>query len=316
MVEPCDGGRSRSERPTSAKRARPPRRAPAPAAMIARLQQTAGNQAVTALLARQPAPIEYDTPPHEGGDAAELLKFLGPEEGNPLGDIFQNAGVLADSPTQTQAPAPRRRPTRSPTGPRRVPTTNAEYAQWVIDGVPLGFVIWSPGMGAQKQMEDLAAGKTVKGVDPTKPAILGSLKTIKTLAGARVTKWRGDETKPKDPLSVGSFLRGSGSARRPRDRHQRLRLDGRERARPGRGGAARAAGGLLRHRPAVPGPVLPEGRVARRTQEERRRPAHRHHRARRCRSSSARATRRPTRTARGRTRRPAARRSTGSRARR
>jgi hypothetical protein len=66
-------------------------------------------------------------------------------------------------------------------------------------------------MGAQKQMEDLAAGKTVKGTDPTKPAILGSLKTIKTLTGARVTKWRADETKPKDPLSVGSFLRGPGA---------------------------------------------------------------------------------------------------------
>jgi hypothetical protein len=117
--------------------------------------------------------------------------------------------VLADSPTQTQAPAPKADPIAD--WAARVPTTNAEYAQWVIDGVPLGFVMWSPGMGAQKQMEDLAAGKTVKGVDPTKPAILGSLKTIKTLAGARVTKWRGDETKPKDPLSVGSFLRGPGA---------------------------------------------------------------------------------------------------------
>jgi len=186
--------------------------APAPAAMIARLQQTAGNQAVTALLARQPAPIQYDTPPHEGGDASDLLKFLGPEEGDPLGDVFQNAGVLADSPKQT--PAPGAPPKADPIADwaARTPTTNAEYAQWVIDGVPHGFVIWSPGMGAQKQMEDLAAGKTVKGVDPSQAAILGSLKTIKTLAGARVTKWRGDETKPKEPLSVGSFIRGSTGA--------------------------------------------------------------------------------------------------------
>jgi hypothetical protein len=159
---------------------------------------------VTALLARQP--LEYDTEPHEGGDASGLLDVLGPQEQGP---------ELADTPQVAAAPerAGAVSSTPDPVGAwaAKAPATNAEYAQWVIDGVPLGFVVWSPGMGAQKQMEDLAAGKTVKGTDPAKPAILGSLQTIKALVGARVTKWRGDETKPKDPLSVGSFLRGPGA---------------------------------------------------------------------------------------------------------
>jgi hypothetical protein len=189
--------RAQEEREPDAREERSTPAAPAPAAFIARLQQTAGNRAVTALLARQP--LEYDTEPHEGGDASGLLELLGPQD---------EVAELADTPA-VAAPAAAADPVGDWTA--KAPATNAEYAQWIIDGVAHGFVIWSPGMGAQKQMEDLAAGKTVKGTDPAKPAILGSLKTIKSLVGARVTKWRGDETKPKDPLSVGSFLRGPGA---------------------------------------------------------------------------------------------------------
>jgi hypothetical protein len=189
--------RAQEEREPDAREERSTPAAPAPAAFIARLQQTAGNRAVTALLSRQP--LEYDTEPHEGGDASDLLGLLEPPE---------QVAELADAP-EVAAPAAAADPVGDWTA--KAPATNAEYAQWIIDGVAHGFVIWSPGMGAQKQMEDLAAGKTVKGTDPAKPAILGSLKTIKSLVGARVTKWRGDETKPKDPLSVGSFLRGAGA---------------------------------------------------------------------------------------------------------
>jgi hypothetical protein len=171
--------------------------------LIARLQQTAGNRAVTAMLAREP--LEYVTEPHEGGDASGLLNALGPEEAEPPQLEPAAAADTAQPPAAATAPDPVAAWTA------RTPATNAEYAQWIIDGVALGFVIWTPQMGAQKQMEALAANKTVKGTDPTKPEILGSLKTIKTLAGARVSKWRADETKPKDPLSVGSFLRGPGA---------------------------------------------------------------------------------------------------------
>jgi hypothetical protein len=181
-----------------ADRARPADPAPAaPLHMIARLQQSVGNRAVTAMLAREP--LEYVTEPHEGGDARGLLEALGPQEAPapaPEAEVAAGAPPAGADPVGDWA--------------ARSPGTNAEYAQWIIDGVGLGFVIWSPGMGAQKQMEDLAASKTVKGTDPSKPAIISGLKTIKTLVGARVTKWRADETKPKDPLSVGSFIRGPG----------------------------------------------------------------------------------------------------------
>src|SRR3954470_24172556 len=178
-----------------------PAKPAAPGSLIARLQQTAGNRAVTAMLAREP--LEYVAEPHEGGDASGLAQVLEqPPETMPA-EAAQTATPPAPAPPVAADPIA--------DWSARAPATNAEYAQWIIDGVPLGFVMWSPGMGAQKQMEDLAAGKKVKGTDPAKPAILGGLKTIKTLVGARVTKWRGDETKPKDPLSVGSFLRGPGA---------------------------------------------------------------------------------------------------------
>src|SRR5215204_6217435 len=151
--------RAQEEREPDAREERSTPAAPAPAAFIARLQQTAGNRAVTALLARQP--LEYDTEPHEGGDASGLLDVLGPQE------QADTPEVAAPAP----APAPTAAATPDPVGAwaAKAPATNAEYAQWIIDGVPLGFVVWSPGMGAQKQMEDLAAGKTVKGTDPAKP---------------------------------------------------------------------------------------------------------------------------------------------------
>jgi hypothetical protein len=160
--------------------------------MIARLQQTVGNRAVTAMLAREP--LEYVAEPHEGGDAAGLLAALGPADA---------AADVADA-----APPAAPDPIGDWTG--RSLATNAEYAQWIVDGAGLGFVVWSPGMGAQKQMEDLAAGKTVKGTDPSKPAVISGLKTIKALVDGRVAKWRADEAKPKDPVSVGSFIRGPG----------------------------------------------------------------------------------------------------------
>ena len=68
--------RAERERESDERATRPA--APAPVNLIARLQQTAGNRAVTAMLAREP--LEYVTEPHEGGDARGLLEALGPQE--------------------------------------------------------------------------------------------------------------------------------------------------------------------------------------------------------------------------------------------
>jgi len=167
------------------------------AALIARLQQTAGNQAVTALLARQPA--ELDTEPHEGGDASGLLDLLGPQEQPLLAEA-----EVADTPP---APAPA---AGDPIADwmAESPATNAGYAQWIVDGVTHGFVVWT-GKDSKKQMEKLAANEKVGSTDPSKATVLGALKTIRALVSGKASKWSADKAKPKETVGVGSFIRGA-----------------------------------------------------------------------------------------------------------
>jgi hypothetical protein len=88
-------------------------------------------------------------------------------------------------------------------------TTNAEHAQWILDGEGLGFVTFTAGMGAKAQMADLAAGKKVSGVDPG-GALLGALFTIHAVVDGRAARWLADPTQAKVALMVGSFIRTSG----------------------------------------------------------------------------------------------------------
>jgi hypothetical protein len=181
-----------------------PAAAAPPAALIARLQQSAGNRAVSALLARQPAaPAELDTQPHEGGDAAGLLELLGPQDD---GAQFDTVTELADK--ADPAPAPTKESDPIADWLAKAPATNAEYAQWIVDGVTHGFVLWT-GKDSKAQMEKLAAGEKVGSTDPSKATILGALKTIRALTSAKATKWTADQTKPKETVGVGSFIRGS-----------------------------------------------------------------------------------------------------------
>jgi hypothetical protein len=180
-----------------------------PAAVIARLQQSAGNHAVAAFLARQPAeamavpaPGELDTEPHEGGDASGLLALLGPQEDS----TFDAVPELADQADQAAAPQLEADPVAD--WMAKAPTTNAEYAQWIVDGVTHGFVLWT-GKDSKAQMEKLAAGEKVGSTDPSKAEILGALKTIRALVSAKATKWTGDKTKAKETIGVGSFIRGA-----------------------------------------------------------------------------------------------------------
>ena len=111
-------------------------------------------------------------------------------------------------------------------------------------------------------MEKLAAGKKVGAIDPSRPR--SSAPEDDPGAGlGQVTKWRGDKTKAKETISVGSFLRGPGA-------HGGRAIDINGFDWTGANGPAQVEealralpAGLLRHRPALPGPVLPEGRVAR-----------------------------------------------------
>src|SRR4051812_35113739 len=121
-----------------------------PAALIARLQQSAGNRAVSALLARQTAaPAELDTEPHEGGDAAGLLELLGPQDD---GAQFDAVTEFAGKADPTAVPQKEADPIADWLA--KAPATNAEYAQWIVDGVTHGFVIWT-GKDSKAQMEKL-----------------------------------------------------------------------------------------------------------------------------------------------------------------
>jgi hypothetical protein len=185
----------------------------------------AGNAALAAWLARQPrlsrqpadpAPAvdaaihqlwerEACVAPHAGGGVEGLLGLLDPDPGT--ADWLGNVLGLPTAAPQSAPPAVDKAVTDWQT---RKLATNAEYAQWVLDGEPLGFVTFTPGMGSKPQVTDLAAGKKVQGVDPGQSAILGGLTTIHDLVGARVTRWVADPSKDKAPLMVGSFIRSSG----------------------------------------------------------------------------------------------------------
>ena len=163
--------------------------APLPLSMLGRLQRGGiGNHAMAALLAR--APAELDTEPHVGGDAAGLLSLLGPPE----------AEAAAALPAEETTPLA--------DWLAGAPATNAEYAQWLVDGATHGFVLWT-ATNSKSQMTKLAAGEKVSGTDPAKAEILGALKTLKALVAAKATKWQGDQTLPKETVGIGSFIRGS-----------------------------------------------------------------------------------------------------------
>ena len=108
-------------------------------------------------------------------------------------------------------------------------------------------------------MTDLAAGKKVSGTDPAKPAILGSLKTIKALARRKVDQVAGrrDQAEGDRSASAASSAAGSRHGGRAIDingfdwtgANGPVQVEEALRALPGR---------LVRHRSPVPGRVLPQ----------------------------------------------------------
>jgi hypothetical protein len=173
--------------------------APAPAApLITRLQQSAGNHAVAALLAREP--LDYVAAPHEGGDASQLAGILGDRAGEQL--------ALADVPEPPGAPppAPAQADPVDEWLARKV-ATNAEYAKWISDGVTHGFVVWT-GRDSEAQLKKLGDNQKVGSTDPAQAEILGGLKTIRALVLGKAVKWTADRSKPKETVGVGSFIRG------------------------------------------------------------------------------------------------------------
>ena len=88
------------------------------------------------------------------------------------------------------------------------PATNAGYAQWIVDGVTHGFVVWT-GKDSKKQMEKLAANEKVGSTEPSKATVLGALNIIRTLISFNTSKYSSYNTKPNQTLCVHSFIRGA-----------------------------------------------------------------------------------------------------------
>ncbi|MDP9294583.1 MAG: hypothetical protein M3O90_09210 [Actinomycetota bacterium] len=199
-----------------------------------RLQRTAGNAAVGRVIARQPAqpPVaepeasELATQPHAGGDEGGLLSLLdaaksaGAEAAEMVGDVLGSVGeffgfgeekkpVAAPSAQPAPAPAPAPAAAADPLKDwkDRTPTTNPEYATWILEGETHGFVEWRVAT-SKSQMQDLAAGKKVQQADPNKKTTLGALFTLQALVGGKAKKWSADTTKAKETVAIGSFLRG------------------------------------------------------------------------------------------------------------
>ena len=170
-------------------------------------------------------------PPHTGGGVEGLFGLLDPDPGTDDW-LRDQLGLPASAPAAPATPPPAADKAVTDWQARKL-ATNADYARWILDGEPLGFVTFTAHMGAKAQVTDLAAGKKVSGVDPGQAAILGGLTTIHDLVGARVTRWVADPAKDKSPLMVGSFIRASGH------RGQAIDLNGLDFA--GAGGPAQVA---------------------------------------------------------------------------
>jgi hypothetical protein len=218
------------------------------AATVARLQRGAGNRAVAAAIMRAPADTgvaetpELATEPHGGGDASGLIGLLqsagqglmdavqgeaeelvidtvigaaglGQDIAEGIGDFVEGARDFFGGGTEEARPeVPEPKPESDPVNDwlASKPTTNPEYAQWILDGKVHGFVVFHFSK-SETQMTSLAAGEKVFAADPAQAEIFGSFKTISALVEAKAKKWQADRSKPKEALAVGSFLREGSS---------------------------------------------------------------------------------------------------------
>ena len=86
------------------------------------------------------------------------------------------------------------------------PSTNPEWAAWILAAVPRGFVTIKEG--TRKQLEQFVAGKTVMAADGAAgAALLGGLGTVGAMIRGRVTRWMADPTQGKQPFFFGDMVR-------------------------------------------------------------------------------------------------------------
>ena len=126
-------------------------------------------------------------------------------------DQAQVGPALASLEAPSAAPKP---PAQDPTvadtevWARQELTTNAEYAQFILDADAKGFVHWTAA-ASKGQVESLAMGVKVAQADPRQKNILGGLRIVHDLIVHKVGKWVSDPATRKGTVAVGSFLRST-----------------------------------------------------------------------------------------------------------
>jgi hypothetical protein len=212
-------------------------RAPSPEVAIESPEESSFRSELEAAL-QEPA-----TEPHGGEGGTDILKAIvkaAEEAGEAVAEVVEGAveGVesmvsaigrffgfgdaeqaqspagggptTTTTPTTTPTPAPAEDPavTTVKDWSAKALTTNAEYAQWILDADTHGFVHWT-GKDSKSQMEKLAKGEKVASADPKQAKILGGIAIIRDLIRAKTGKWIGDPTKEKGTVAIGSFLRST-----------------------------------------------------------------------------------------------------------
>jgi hypothetical protein len=118
--------------------------------------------------------------------------------------VGARAVVQRDPQTETKAPADPAADARALSA--QSPSTNAEYATWILKAHELGFVLYNEAFKPGDDLIAIRDGQTVKGVDPTKKA-MGALRVVYDLARGPLDRWIAKPGEPKQSVTIGSFLR-------------------------------------------------------------------------------------------------------------
>lgn len=147
----------------------------------------------------------------DGGASSERISGRERPSSGDAGGRDRAPGASAQVPVQAPSPAPEP-PAEDPAVAEvrmwmaEEPTTNAAYAQFVLEAEAKGFVHWTAA-ASKGQVESLAKGEQVAQAHPLQAKILGGLKIVHDLITQKAGKWIGNPAQPKQTVAIGSFLR-------------------------------------------------------------------------------------------------------------
>ena len=154
--------------------------------------------------------------PQRPAPAAEFpLRELASEMGNrAFVSLMRATGPLLQRGTPAAAPetAPAQ-PADPAAGAKTLlaetPKSDVDYATWLLKAADQGFAsLWS---NTRAELEAFRDGKkTAEGVEPsTKEVKSGALQTMYDVVKGPMSRWSAKPAEPKEPVTLGSFLRGA-----------------------------------------------------------------------------------------------------------